>query len=130
MIRRPPRSTQSRSSAASDVYKRQVHPLEFRLPGERLQAKHSHYLSAFLLHLLQGNSGGISAKVSPLQAEQTLGQEVSDGHQHAPRENQPRRPGAECLREYASVRLVSARDLPQHSRQPAFVARFIPSLSE
>ena len=25
MIRRPPRSTQSRSSAASDVYKRQVH---------------------------------------------------------------------------------------------------------
>src|SRR5680860_1322030 len=27
MIRRPPRSTQSRSSAASDVYKRQVIPL-------------------------------------------------------------------------------------------------------
>src|SRR5680860_1918637 len=26
MIRRPPRSTQSRSSAASDVYKRQAHP--------------------------------------------------------------------------------------------------------
>src|SRR5680860_1262879 len=26
MIRRPPRSTQSRSSAASDVYKRQTHP--------------------------------------------------------------------------------------------------------
>src|SRR5665809_156266 len=25
MIRRPPRSTQSRSSAASDVYKRQIH---------------------------------------------------------------------------------------------------------
>src|SRR5450756_3151828 len=31
MIRRPPRSTQSRSSAASDVYKRQIdeHKLEF-----------------------------------------------------------------------------------------------------
>eukprot|EP00657_Telonema_sp_P-1_P004478 TRINITY_DN2037_c0_g1_i4.p2 TRINITY_DN2037_c0_g1~~TRINITY_DN2037_c0_g1_i4.p2 ORF type:complete len:150 (+),score=21.79 TRINITY_DN2037_c0_g1_i4:103-552(+) len=28
MIRRPPRSTQSRSSAASDVYKRQVHKVE------------------------------------------------------------------------------------------------------
>src|SRR5450756_3123888 len=28
MIRRPPRSTQSRSSAASDVYKRQVHDLQ------------------------------------------------------------------------------------------------------
>src|SRR5450756_3121167 len=27
MIRRPPRSTQSRSSAASDVYKRQFHDL-------------------------------------------------------------------------------------------------------
>src|SRR5450756_1893750 len=27
MIRRPPRSTQSRSSAASDVYKRQAHPV-------------------------------------------------------------------------------------------------------
>src|SRR5680860_1747750 len=27
MIRRPPRSTQSRSSAASDVYKRQTQPL-------------------------------------------------------------------------------------------------------
>ena len=26
MVRRPPRSTQSRSSAASDVYKRQAHP--------------------------------------------------------------------------------------------------------
>ena len=33
MIRRPPRSTQSRSSAASDVYKRQV-----RQPGEFTQA--------------------------------------------------------------------------------------------
>src|SRR5450756_3155250 len=28
MIRRPPRSTQSRSSAASDVYKRQVPPCQ------------------------------------------------------------------------------------------------------
>src|SRR5450756_2196629 len=27
MIRRPPRSTQSRSSAASDVYKRQIHDI-------------------------------------------------------------------------------------------------------
>src|SRR5680860_986217 len=29
MIRRPPRSTQSRSSAASDVYKRQLYPHEY-----------------------------------------------------------------------------------------------------
>src|SRR5680860_1901797 len=35
MIRRPPRSTQSRSSAASDVYKRQGH--ERPVGGERLE---------------------------------------------------------------------------------------------
>src|SRR5450756_882173 len=43
MIRRPPRSTQSRSSAASDVYKRQVSGCEVNrlidgLCGERLPA--------------------------------------------------------------------------------------------
>src|SRR5678815_5658384 len=32
MIRRPPRSTLDRSSAASDVYKRQVQPRHFLLP--------------------------------------------------------------------------------------------------
>src|SRR5450756_3018897 len=35
MIRLPPRSTQSRSSPASDVYKRQVHDRPGRHPGER-----------------------------------------------------------------------------------------------
>src|SRR5450756_861101 len=36
MIRRPPRSTQSRSSAASDVYKRQVRPLFYtQKPGTK-----------------------------------------------------------------------------------------------
>src|SRR5680860_1927503 len=37
MIRRPPRSTQSRSSAASDVYKRQ-HVLQFRASGIRVKS--------------------------------------------------------------------------------------------
>ena len=32
MIRRPPRSTLDRSSAASDVYKRQISVLEFLYP--------------------------------------------------------------------------------------------------
>src|SRR5665213_4553175 len=32
MIRRPPRSTQSRSSAASDVYKRQMHETAIAMP--------------------------------------------------------------------------------------------------
>src|SRR5680860_1490523 len=35
MIRRPPRSTQSRSSAASDVYKRQVSGPPYRRPPKR-----------------------------------------------------------------------------------------------
>src|SRR5678816_289633 len=35
MIRRPPRSTLDRSSAASDVYKRQVHEAEHTWPGSR-----------------------------------------------------------------------------------------------
>src|SRR5450756_545107 len=34
MIRRPPRSTQSRSSAASDVYKRQAYSYTNNWPGE------------------------------------------------------------------------------------------------
>eukprot|EP00657_Telonema_sp_P-1_P012430 TRINITY_DN89_c0_g1_i1.p1 TRINITY_DN89_c0_g1~~TRINITY_DN89_c0_g1_i1.p1 ORF type:complete len:102 (+),score=66.98 TRINITY_DN89_c0_g1_i1:89-394(+) len=34
MIRRPPRSTQSRSSAASDVYKRQIQDCGFEHPSE------------------------------------------------------------------------------------------------
>ena len=43
MIRRPPRSTQSRSSAASDVYKRQVMSLQvtaknLRIDLQKLQA--------------------------------------------------------------------------------------------
>src|SRR5680860_1914545 len=33
MIRRPPRSTQSRSSAASDVYKRQIQPRMVKPPA-------------------------------------------------------------------------------------------------
>src|SRR5450756_1846000 len=46
MIRRPPRSTQSRSSAASDVYKRQIlvdgiaHPEEVFLEHRFLRADH------------------------------------------------------------------------------------------
>eukprot|EP00657_Telonema_sp_P-1_P007084 TRINITY_DN26692_c0_g1_i1.p2 TRINITY_DN26692_c0_g1~~TRINITY_DN26692_c0_g1_i1.p2 ORF type:complete len:104 (-),score=49.25 TRINITY_DN26692_c0_g1_i1:127-438(-) len=43
MIRRPPRSTQSRSSAASDVYKRQVPACPSRaLPSLRVPACPSH----------------------------------------------------------------------------------------
>src|SRR5450756_3256179 len=49
MIRRPPRSTQSRSSAASDVYKRQVNaPLK---PGKNnLEFRDSGYTFSNLIH--------------------------------------------------------------------------------
>src|SRR5450756_3192010 len=42
MIRRPPKSTQSRSSAASDVYKRQVHAFigPYRATNPILDTKH------------------------------------------------------------------------------------------
>src|SRR5450756_3117739 len=43
MIRRPPRSTQSRSSAASDVYKRQAYALEY---GEDMIEMHADALVA------------------------------------------------------------------------------------
>ena len=40
MIRRPPRSTLDRSSAASDVYKRQGEALGGRLPGDEAGSDH------------------------------------------------------------------------------------------
>src|SRR5680860_1023703 len=40
MIRRPPRSTQSRSSAASDVYKRQVQGI---IPGSYRRKPHGYF---------------------------------------------------------------------------------------
>src|SRR5450756_2208863 len=49
MIRRPPRSTQSRSSAASDVYKRQaLEWCEKAIAADKLNPLH-HYLSATIL---------------------------------------------------------------------------------
>ena len=52
MIRRPPRSTQSRSSAASDVYKRQMHgsrlkPCVLRIEGYRHPADNSRFPPEF-----------------------------------------------------------------------------------
>src|SRR5450756_2590251 len=41
MIRRPPRSTQSRSSAASDVYKRQVRKVSYGVGVERTFPVHT-----------------------------------------------------------------------------------------
>src|SRR5450756_3161099 len=48
MIRRPPRSTQSRSSAASDVYKRQVVPTHHKGGRPCSQARWREYVDALL----------------------------------------------------------------------------------
>eukprot|EP00657_Telonema_sp_P-1_P001260 TRINITY_DN12889_c0_g1_i1.p1 TRINITY_DN12889_c0_g1~~TRINITY_DN12889_c0_g1_i1.p1 ORF type:complete len:124 (+),score=67.19 TRINITY_DN12889_c0_g1_i1:82-453(+) len=48
MIRRPPRSTQSRSSAASDVYKRQLHE-EHRNEWRRFSLILSSFLGTIIL---------------------------------------------------------------------------------
>src|SRR5665809_70934 len=72
MIRRPPRSTQSRSSAASDVYKRQalVYARECRAAAEAIKdpasSAQSHSLLGRSLHLmgdLQGASIELEASV-------------------------------------------------------------------
>src|SRR5450756_232142 len=44
MIRRPPRSTQSRSSAASDVYKRQDPEISPFIPSDRIEETGCHAL--------------------------------------------------------------------------------------
>ena len=44
MIRRPPRSTPKPSSAASDVYKRQVHFLEYLSPFDPLAVQYLEYV--------------------------------------------------------------------------------------
>src|SRR5450756_2729029 len=62
MIRRPPRSTQSRSSAASDVYKRQIHDRatgQDRRSGSRHETRSTTTdVSATTSCLLPGISGG------------------------------------------------------------------------
>ena len=48
MIRRPPRSTQSRSSAASDVYKRQLVVSQFTLCGDTRKGRRPSFMQAAL----------------------------------------------------------------------------------
>ena len=52
MIRRPPRSTQSRSSAASDVYKRQAQcPLTYCKNAQIVNASKVFYAERFIMHI-------------------------------------------------------------------------------
>src|SRR5450756_3241809 len=71
MIRRPPRSTQSRSSAASDVYKRQVTSLVMTSPVSSMKLSWTFVPSSpgFAMHSHSSNSGKVfpSAKYQSLQ---------------------------------------------------------------
>src|SRR5450756_3239856 len=74
MIRRPPRSTQSRSSAASDVYKRQVKALDKRLldVGEPLAAHplaHREYGGLRPVKDFLGPVGSVVSEVRDLVAD-------------------------------------------------------------
>mgnify|MGYP007112059935 CR=1 FL=1 len=69
MIRRPPRSTQSRSSAASDVYKRQAFdepPVDFqRVQREQAQATQGRVAHAEIVH-------GDAVSYTHLRAHETV----------------------------------------------------------
>ena len=62
MIRRPPRSTLDRSSAASDVYKRQVEYIEM---PELLRNKYQYHTQADITRLRRA---GYAAEVAQLDA--------------------------------------------------------------
>src|SRR5680860_1926593 len=69
MIRRPPRSTQSRSSAASDVYKRQVPSQQLR---ENLKAWGQHIpADAVMVSLMKGIELGTHKRMTEVIAELT-----------------------------------------------------------
>src|SRR5664280_261510 len=69
MIRRPPRSTLSSSSAASDVYKRQVFALMFKiLPDAKIKWRHvwiGSLVTAFLFDIGKFGLGLYFGKANP-----------------------------------------------------------------
>src|SRR5680860_1483753 len=68
MIRRPPRSTQSRSSAASDVYKRQIKSYRMFLKGIRQRHAAFHILTHLTNYLTKPRIGRLLFKnVEPAQ---------------------------------------------------------------
>src|SRR5665213_2228092 len=92
MIRRPPRSTQSRSSAASDVYKRQI-PQDVAVTGE---------LS------IQGKVRGIGGTVEKLYAARQAGMR----EMLLPKEN-----AREVDAEMAGLEVVPVADVEQALRE-------------
>src|SRR5680860_479124 len=85
MIRRPPRSTQSRSSAASDVYKRQLATLLSRIPlrSDRLihiaaPMFHSWGFMHFTLGLALGSTYVLRRRFTPEGALQAVAEHRAD----------------------------------------------------
>src|SRR5450756_589280 len=108
MIRRPPRSTQSRSSAASDVYKRQVerHPHLDATLGE----------GAVLVVLEEQAGGGIASHVDfrpsiVVEVRRDSRQSIGSGRFRDPRRNADIGEGAVAVVavQHLSLRLEAAR---------------------
>ena len=85
MIRRPPRSTQSRSSAASDVYKRQGQGEPVSMEQARVwfgrSAEQGHAKAQFNLGVM--NEKGQAGPVSMEQARVGYGRAAEQGHAKA-----------------------------------------------
>ena len=79
MIRRPPRSTKSRSSAASDVYKRQVHLVLVKQVGHFPCKLHASELAVMLF------LGIIGCYVREAGYERFTAQELIEGRPHVGR---------------------------------------------
>ena len=69
MIRRPPRSTLDRSSAASDVYKRQIVTPGLTADDKLLDAKANHYLAS--LHI-ESETSCAAVSYTHLRAHETV----------------------------------------------------------
>ena len=73
MIRRPPRSTQSRSSAASDVYKRQSLILAIiKLIEDKMNAQHDIDIGVQAIILVENSIRYISVSYTHLRAHETV----------------------------------------------------------
>eukprot|EP00657_Telonema_sp_P-1_P005864 TRINITY_DN23643_c0_g1_i1.p1 TRINITY_DN23643_c0_g1~~TRINITY_DN23643_c0_g1_i1.p1 ORF type:complete len:111 (-),score=65.36 TRINITY_DN23643_c0_g1_i1:77-409(-) len=91
MIRRPPRSTQSRSSAASDVYKRQ----ERALSAERWVHRFREFKHLFIAEVEA--TGDLSLRSSNLNFVQTLDQMLDTEENELAAARQQLEEGKGCL---------------------------------